>query len=56
VITLHLTAAESAAYARVRELVRAEARRQALRLGRRFAQVVDVRGRIVDVLEVLRGD
>ncbi len=52
--TLYLTPAESAEYPKVRKAVREAALERARKHNRRFAQVVDVAGRIVDVLEVCR--
>jgi hypothetical protein len=50
-LTMHLTDTETQAYATQRALIRDAALRTAKKQGRRFAQIVGVDGRILDVLE-----
>jgi hypothetical protein len=50
-LTMHLTDTETLTYATQRTLIRADAIRLARKGGRRFAQIVSVDGRILDVLE-----
>lgn len=50
-LTMNLTETETQAYATRRATIRGEALRLARKTGRRFAQIVGVDGRILDVLE-----
>lgn len=50
-LTMHLSESETQAYAAKRESIRADALRFARKRGQRFAQIVGVDGRILDVLE-----
>lgn len=50
-LTMNLSESETKAYARIRDAVRTDALKRAYKLGRRFAQIVGVDGRILDVLE-----
>lgn len=50
-LTMHLSDSETLAYATKRDMIRADALRAARKRGQRFAQIVGVDGRILDVLE-----
>jgi hypothetical protein len=50
-LTMNLSESETLAYASKREMIRSDALRTAKKQGRRFAQIVGVDGRILDVLE-----
>jgi hypothetical protein len=50
-LTMHLTDNETQAYAIKRASIQADALRLARKRGQRFAQIVGVDGRILDVLE-----
>lgn len=52
-LTMHLTESETQAYAVKRSVIRADALRLARKRGQRFAQIVGVDGRILDVLEAM---
>lgn len=53
-LTMHLSATETQTYATQRDSIRADALRFAQKKGQRFAQIVGVDGRILDVLEATR--
>jgi hypothetical protein len=50
-LTMNLSEIETRAYATQRAMIRGEALRLARKSGRRFAQIVAVDGRILDILE-----